>query len=49
MQLTRQLFGRDDERVGAEGPRGNLRRPRNEPDRYSGEDGGKKRREEDGL
>jgi hypothetical protein len=49
MQLTWQLFGRDNERVGVEGPRGNLRRPCDEPDRYSGENGGKKRREENGL
>jgi hypothetical protein len=44
-----QLFGRDNERLGVEGPRRNLGRPCDEPDRYSDDDGGKKRREEDGL
>ena len=44
-----QLFGRDNERVGVEGSRGNLGRPCDEPDRYSGKDGRKKRREENGL
>ena len=49
MQLARQLLDRNEERMGVEGPRGNLRRPGNEPDRYSGKDGRKKRREENRL
>ena len=49
MQLIWQLLGRDNERMGAEGPRGNLRRPGNEPNRYSGEHGGKKRGQENRL